>query len=151
MQPQENPSRVLQGLHGNSTKGLFLKNRYCLECMHVVFTYIIGIGQQQVTDTFPPTRTIAGIKVVRWSESWTLSRPCIHYPQMLLSNPVIELSEKTVALTNTWLSKPYTVRCNYLPTLRANARFRCFGTLVHLTIQGNVALINLSRNRIFAF
>ena len=33
MQPQENPCRVLLGLHGNSTKGLFLKNLYCLECI----------------------------------------------------------------------------------------------------------------------
>ena len=28
MQPQENPARVLLGLHGNSTEGLLLKNLY---------------------------------------------------------------------------------------------------------------------------
>ena len=32
MQPQENPCRVLLGLHGDCTEGLFLKNLYCLEC-----------------------------------------------------------------------------------------------------------------------
>ena len=32
MQPQENPCRVLLGLHSNSTQGLFLKNLYCLQC-----------------------------------------------------------------------------------------------------------------------
>ena len=32
MQPQENPARVLLGLHGNSTQGLLLKNLFCLEC-----------------------------------------------------------------------------------------------------------------------
>ena len=32
MQPQENPARVLQGLHGNSTQGFFLEDLYCLEC-----------------------------------------------------------------------------------------------------------------------
>ena len=31
MQPQEDPTRVLQGLHGNSTQGFLLKNLYCLE------------------------------------------------------------------------------------------------------------------------
>ena len=31
MQPQENPCRILLGLHGNSTEGLFLKNLYCLQ------------------------------------------------------------------------------------------------------------------------
>ena len=33
MQPQENPARVLLGLHGDSTEGFLLKNQYCLECM----------------------------------------------------------------------------------------------------------------------
>ena len=33
MQPQENPRRVLLGLHGNSTEGFLLKNLYCLECI----------------------------------------------------------------------------------------------------------------------
>ena len=33
MQPQENPCRVLLGLHGNSTERFILKNLYCLECM----------------------------------------------------------------------------------------------------------------------
>ena len=32
MQPQENPARVLLGLHGDCTEGFFLKNLYCLEC-----------------------------------------------------------------------------------------------------------------------
>ena len=32
MQPLENPARVRQGLHGNSTEGFLLKNVYCLEC-----------------------------------------------------------------------------------------------------------------------
>ena len=32
MQPQENPARVLLGLHGNSTERFFLKSLYCLEC-----------------------------------------------------------------------------------------------------------------------
>ena len=36
MQPQENPARVLLGLHGNNTEGFLLKNLYCLEC-NVVF------------------------------------------------------------------------------------------------------------------
>ena len=31
MQLQENPAKVLQGLYGNSTEGLLLKNLYCLE------------------------------------------------------------------------------------------------------------------------
>ena len=34
MHPQENPCRVLLGVHGNSNRGLFLKNLYCLECTH---------------------------------------------------------------------------------------------------------------------
>ena len=38
MQHQENPCRVLLGLHGNSTKGFFLMNLYCLEC--IVYSYI---------------------------------------------------------------------------------------------------------------
>ena len=33
MQPQENPARVLLGLHGKSTEGFLLKNLYCLECI----------------------------------------------------------------------------------------------------------------------
>ena len=33
MQPQENPCRVLLGLHGDCTEGFFLKNLYCLDCM----------------------------------------------------------------------------------------------------------------------
>ena len=36
MQPQENPCRVLLGLHGNSTERFFLKNLYCLECSSVL-------------------------------------------------------------------------------------------------------------------
>ena len=32
MQFQENPARVLLGLHGDSTEGFLLKNLYCLEC-----------------------------------------------------------------------------------------------------------------------
>ena len=32
MRPQENPARVLLGLHGNSTQGFLLNNLYCLEC-----------------------------------------------------------------------------------------------------------------------
>ena len=31
MQPQEDPARVLLGLHGNSTERFFLQNLYCLE------------------------------------------------------------------------------------------------------------------------
>ena len=31
MQPQQNPARVLLGLHGNSTERFLLKNLYCLE------------------------------------------------------------------------------------------------------------------------
>ena len=31
MQPQENPTRFLMCLHGNSTEGFLLKNLYCLE------------------------------------------------------------------------------------------------------------------------
>ena len=31
MQPQENPARVLPGLHGNSTEGFLLNDLYCLE------------------------------------------------------------------------------------------------------------------------
>ena len=32
MQPQENPCRVLLGLHGDCIEGFFLKNLYCLQC-----------------------------------------------------------------------------------------------------------------------
>ena len=32
MQPQENPCRVLLGLHGNSTERFLIKNLICLEC-----------------------------------------------------------------------------------------------------------------------
>ena len=32
MQPQDNPCKVLLGLHGDSTEGFLLKNLYCLEC-----------------------------------------------------------------------------------------------------------------------
>ena len=32
MQPQENPARVLLGLHGDCIEGFLLKNLYCLEC-----------------------------------------------------------------------------------------------------------------------
>ena len=33
MQPQENPARVLLGLHGNSTERFLLKNLCCLDCI----------------------------------------------------------------------------------------------------------------------
>ena len=36
MQPQENPARVLLGLHGNSTERFLLKNLYCLECITMI-------------------------------------------------------------------------------------------------------------------
>ena len=32
MQPQENPAKVLLGLHGNSTEWFFLEKLYGLEC-----------------------------------------------------------------------------------------------------------------------
>ena len=35
MQPQENPARVLLGLHGDCTEGFLLKNLCCLECTYV--------------------------------------------------------------------------------------------------------------------
>ena len=35
MQPQENPSRALQRLHGNSTQEFLLKNLYYLEYTEV--------------------------------------------------------------------------------------------------------------------
>ena len=34
MLPQENPARVPQGLHGNSTQGFLPNNLYCLECVY---------------------------------------------------------------------------------------------------------------------
>ena len=37
---QENPARVLQGLHGKSTQGFFLKNLYCLECIIILHVTI---------------------------------------------------------------------------------------------------------------
>ena len=40
MQPQENPARVLLGLHGNSTEGFFLKNLYCLECISATMVFL---------------------------------------------------------------------------------------------------------------
>ena len=36
MQPQENPARVLLGLHGNSIEGFFPMNLYCLECTNTI-------------------------------------------------------------------------------------------------------------------
>ena len=56
IQPQENPARVLLGLHGNSTQGFFLKNLYCLECTVWSVFCILGSmphkgGLNKATDT----------------------------------------------------------------------------------------------------
>ena len=40
MQPQENPARVLLGLHGDSTEGFCLKNLYCLECRSATMVFL---------------------------------------------------------------------------------------------------------------
>ena len=39
MQPQENPCRVILGLHGDCTEGFFLKNLYCLDCILEFFCH----------------------------------------------------------------------------------------------------------------
>ena len=46
MQPQENPARVLQGLHGNSTEGFLQKNLCCLECIPCKQVIPFGFAQQ---------------------------------------------------------------------------------------------------------
>ena len=50
MQPQENPARVLLGLHCNSTEGFYLKNLYCLECN--IYHYLCVFSRVNLDDTF---------------------------------------------------------------------------------------------------
>ena len=45
MQPQENPARVLLGLHGDITEGFLLKNLYCLECRFEIIHSTIQIRE----------------------------------------------------------------------------------------------------------
>ena len=53
MQPQENPARVLQGLHGESSEVFLLKNLYCLECRDLLhYTLYNGHSKQDMHDMY---------------------------------------------------------------------------------------------------
>ena len=52
MQPQENPARVLLGLHVNSIEGFLLRNLFCLECMAECIVVDISSTREQITFCF---------------------------------------------------------------------------------------------------
>ena len=64
MQPQDNPARVLLGLHGDSTEWFLLKNPYCLECITNIGTTPGPTPFNPVQDYYPHCGTVADIVVI---------------------------------------------------------------------------------------
>ena len=62
MPPQENPCRVLLGLHGNSNEGFFLKKLHCLECRLFAVCDLkkpsLAIGKMRCCSFVPTSRML---------------------------------------------------------------------------------------------